>query len=354
LRSLRTVVVAGEACTRELVARHLARLPGCELHNEYGPTEGTVWCTAHDCATPSTRPSVPIGRPIPGAEAWVVDARGQLAPLGVAGELWLGGAGVAPGYLDRPELTAERFLPDRFGGRPGARLYRTGDLVRWQCDGTLEFLGRVDHQVKIRGQRVELGEIEAVLAERAGVAEALVHAWEPRPGEKELVAYVVPASGADASAQRLRAELAARLPEVMVPAHFVLLDELPRLPNGKVDRSRLPDPLQAGEARAAYQAPRTPLETVLVELWAEVLDRDGIGIDDDFFLLGGHSILATQLFARITDALGVRIALRALFEARTVRALAEELLRDPATRARLERTAELLAEALTSDDNAGA
>ncbi len=351
LRSLGTVIVAGEACPPALVARHQELLGACELHDEYGPTEGTVWCSAHDCSLPSERASVPIGRPIAGARLWVVDERGALAPLGAAGELLLGGAGVARGYLDDPERTAERFVQDTFGGT-GGRLYRTGDRVRWQPDGTLEFLGRADEQVKIRGQRVEPGEVEAALRAQPDVREALVGARDALGGEKELVAWVVRAPGAGApSADTLRERLGRALPPALVPAQVVLLEALPRLPNGKVDRARLPAP--AAEARAAYRAPATPLERVLAELWAEALDREPVGVDDDFFLLGGHSIVATRLFARITDALGVRIALRALFERRTIAELAAEILRDPATRPRVERTAELLAQALDEPDGPG-
>ena len=219
-------------------------------------------------------------------------------------------------------------------------------------DGTLEFLGRVDHQVKIRGFRVELGEIEAALETHPGVREAVVVAREAERGDLQLVAHVVRAA-ADTDATRLRAHVARPLPEYMVPAAFVFQDELPRLPNGKVDRKALPAPATGDDARAPYVAPRSPLETVLAELWSEVLDVDRIGIDDDFFALGGHSILATRLFARITDTLQVKLALRALFEARTVAGLAAEILADEAERPRVERTAELLLQVLADDEEDG-
>jgi amino acid adenylation domain-containing protein len=362
LASLTTVIVAGEACPAELVRRHLAALPDAELYDEYGPTEGTVWSTVFDCTQPFERLQVPIGRPVPGAEAYVVDANGELAPIGLVGELWVGGPGITQGYHERPELTAERFVPDRF--HPGSegrarRLYRTGDLARFLPDGNLEFLGRIDHQVKIRGYRIELSEIEAALVAHPRVREAVVLVREDTPGDRRLVAYVTTTggpgkNGGALAAADLRAHLAGPLPEYMLPAHFVFLPDLPLLPNGKVDRKRLPAPEQdRSNVRAPYVAPRTPLEKVLLAIWRDVLKTDEIGVEDDFFELGGHSILATQLFARMTDTLQTKIPLRAIFDERTVANLARLLLADAADRTRLERTAEVVLEVLgMSEDEA--
>jgi amino acid adenylation domain-containing protein len=347
LDSLRTMIVAGESCPPELVRTHHLRLAGTRLFNEYGPTEGTVWCTVHDTAAGPERPVVPIGRPIPGVRTVVVDAGGEPAPLGVAGELWIGGAGIATGYLARPELTAERFVEPTFA--PGERFYRTGDLVRLLPGGELEFLGRIDHQVKLRGYRIELEEIEAVLAEQEGVRECVVIAREDTPGDLRLVAYVQP-RGEDVTAAALRGALSAPLPEYMVPAHFVFLSDFPLLPNGKVDRRALPAPGgdRAG-ASAAYEEPATPLERVLVAIWSDVLQVDRVGANDDFFELGGHSILATKLFARMVDLLQTKVALRAIFDHRTPRALAAEILSDADESERIARAAEVIVEVLDED-----
>ncbi len=347
LASLSTVIVAGEACPAELVHRHFAALAGCELHNEYGPTEGTVWSTVYDCSLPFERVQVPIGRPIPGAEVYVVDATGELAPIGMAGELWIGGPGVAAGYFARPELTAERFVQDPFNRR-GARLYRTGDLARFLPDKNVEFLGRIDQQVKIRGYRIELPEIEAALLAHRGVREAVVLVREDEPGDKRLVAYVTPADSVkerngELAPSELRSFLAGPLPEYMVPAHFVCLPDLPLLPNGKVDRKRLPAPDQdRSSVRGPYVAPRNPLEKVLAAIWSDVLKTQEVGVEDDFFELGGHSILATQLFARMVDTLQVKIPLRAIFDQRTIAGLAQSILADSKERARVERAAEIV------------
>jgi amino acid adenylation domain-containing protein len=358
LASLTTVIVAGEACPAELVRRHREALPRVELHDEYGPTEGTVWSTVFDCSLPFERLQVPIGRPVPGAEAYVVDRAGELAPIGLAGELWIGGPGIAAGYHERPELTAERFVADPFHPGPpgpdgrGRRLYRTGDLARFLADGNLEFLGRIDHQVKIRGYRVELPEIEAALMAHPRVREAVVLVREDAPGDRRLVAYVTakggPATNGGAlGPAELREHLSGPLPEYMVPAHFVLLPDMPLLPNGKVDRKRLPAPEQdRSGVRAPYVAPRSALEKVLAMIWSDVLKTPEIGVEDDFFELGGHSILATQLFARMTDMLQAKIPLRAIFDERTVAGLARAMLAEAPDRARLERTAEVVLQVL--------
>jgi amino acid adenylation domain-containing protein len=285
------------------------------LVNNYGPTENTVVATSGTVPpSPSHAPS--IGRPIDHVTARVVDAGLQPLPAILPGELVIGGASLARGYLGRPELTAERFVPDPWSPRPGARLYRTGDLVRWLPDGSLDFLGRIDQQVKIRGFRVELGEIEAALAACPGVEATAVLAPESADGSRRLVAYVV--GGADPAA--LRHRLAERLPEHMIPALFLPLPALPLTPNGKVDRRALPEP--AAESEAGFVAPSDPLEELLAGLWADLLGRERVGVRDDFFALGGHSLLATQLMSRLRDVVGVELPLHALFEGATVAELA--------------------------------
>nr|QEO74597.1 condensation domain-containing protein [uncultured bacterium] len=283
-----------------------------ELVNHYGPTEGTVVATALPVAPGDDGP-VPIGHPIANTRTYVLDPYGNPAPQGVAGELHIGGAGLARGYLGRPALTAERFVPDPFSEAPGARLYRTGDRVRITSDGTIDFLGRVDHQVKIRGFRIEPGEIQATLLTHPAVKDVVVV-----PRDERLVAYVV-ADGHVPATTELRAHLTATLPDYMVPAAFVTLDELPLTPNGKLDRDALPSP----ELEAAYTAPRTPIEEILAGIWAEVLGLERVGVHDDFFELGGHSLVATKVVARVRDALDVELPVRALFESPTVAALAE-------------------------------
>jgi acyl carrier protein len=273
--------------------------------------------------------AVPVGGPVANTRLHVLDPRGLPAPPGVAGELAIGGLGVARGYLGRPGLTAERFVPDPHSPVPGGRLYRTGDLVRRRPDGRLDFLGRLDHQVKVRGFRIELGEIEALLARQDGVAQAAVVAREDGTGERELVAYVVygVGEGEPPPAASLRAALREALPDYMVPALFVALPELPLTPNGKVDRKRLPDPSgERAELAGAWVAPRTEVEATLAGLWAEVLRVERVGAEDDFFALGGHSLKATQVMTRIEEVFGLELPLRALFESPTVAGLAERLV----------------------------
>jgi amino acid adenylation domain-containing protein len=351
LDSLTTAIVAGESSSKELVAKHFARLPRCELFNEYGPTEGTVWSTVHDCATPNPRALVPIGRPVPGVEVHVVDERCVPVPIGCSGELLIGGPQLSPGYWKRPELDEQKFVASPFGP-PGARLYRTGDRTRCLPDGTLEFLGRIDHQVKIRGYRIELEEIEAVLTRHADVREAVVVARVDAPGDKRLVAYATLAGSRAPSAAELRTFLGGPLPDYMVPAHFVFLERLPLLPNGKVDRRALPEPHAARSAEGAeYAEPRTPLEKVQCWIWADVLGVERVGIHDDFFELGGHSILATQLFARMSEHLQASLPLRTLFERRTVATLSEALLADPTQRERTLRAAEIVLQVLEAPED---
>lgn len=307
----------GDALPVALADELLAR--GLELWNMYGPTETTVWSTVVrvDLGRAPT-----IGRPIANTTVYVLDQSQEPVPVGVAGELHIGGAGVARGYLHRPELTAERFVPDPFGPTPGGRLYKTGDLGRWREDGTLEFLGRLDNQVKVRGFRIELGEIETALDAHPSVRATAVVAPADPGGDRRLVAYLVP-EGAPPSVPQLRRHLESRVPSYMVPSLFVLLDALPLTPNGKVDRKALMAPEMArAEAALAYVPARTPTEQVLAAIWTEVLGVDRVGVEDDFFELGGHSLLAAHVVSCVRERLGARLELRSLYEAPTVAELA--------------------------------
>ncbi len=323
-RSLRRVVTGSEAVPVDLVARFHRQLRA-ELFNRYGPTEAAVATTSWRCAPERMERSVPIGRPIARAEIFIVDLWGNPAPVGIAGELHIGGVCLARGYLGEPALTAERFVPRPFGSQrghqPGERLYRTGDLARFRRDGAIEFLGRIDGQVKIRGSRVELGEIETALRAHPEVAEAAVVVREDAVSRK-LVAYWVAANASMPGERELRDFLASRLPGFMMPAALVRLDTLPLMPNGKVDRRTL-GTLGVGEPKEAHHvAPRTPLEELIAGVWADVLGRQRVGVEESFFDLGGHSLLATQVISRLRSALDVDLPLRRLFEAPTVAKLA--------------------------------
>jgi acyl carrier protein len=268
----------------------------------------------------------PIGRPIANAEIYILDLSLNPMPIGVAGEIYIGGMGVARGYLNRPEITAEKFIPHPFSDEPGARLYKTGDRGRYLADGNIEFLGRLDDQVKIRGYRVELGEIETVLGQHSSIREAVVLAREDSPGDRRLVGYVVAAGGCGPSVNELRSFLQQKLPEYMVPSVFVFLESLPLTANGKLDRKALPAPDQSRpELEESFVAPRTAVEETLASIWAAVLKLDKIGIHDNFFELGGHSLLATQLISRIRDTFKLDLPLRSLFEAPTIYGLAQRL-----------------------------
>jgi amino acid adenylation domain-containing protein len=312
LESVRLLILGGEAVTSEMVQRWA---PGRRLINAYGPTEITVSATHHDCSGDEPG-DPPIGRPISNIRVYILDLNHQPAPIGVTGELYVGGVGVARGYLSRPELTAGIFLPDPFSGESGARMYRTGDLARWSPDGRIEFLGRNDFQVKIRGYRLELGEIEAALASHSEVREVAVLAREDGEAGKRLVAYYI---GRELGAEALRAHLSSSLPEYMLPSAYVRLESWPLTPNGKIDRRALPAP-GSGRVGTAQQAvrPRTPAEEVVANLWAEVLGVEEVGGQENFFELGGHSLLATRVISRVREAFGVEMPLRVLFESPTV------------------------------------
>ncbi|MER7444431.1 non-ribosomal peptide synthetase/MFS transporter [Micromonospora avicenniae] len=330
--ALRRVICSGEELPLTTATDFTARLPWCGLHNLYGPTEAAIDVSSWHCdpALLAGLTSVPIGEPIANLRLHVLDAAGNECPVGVAGELHIGGVGLARGYHRRPALTAERFVPDPFSGEPGARLYRTGDLARWRLapgaggkdrpGGVIEFLGRVDHQVKLRGLRIELGEIESALRERPGVTEAAVIVREDTPGDKRLTAYLV----GTAEHGEVKAALKETLPEYMVPAAFVTLDALPLSPNGKLDRRALPAPVVTREASVALVEPRDDTERLLAAIWSEVLGVPTLGIDDDFFDLGGHSMLATQVVAKVRKAEhgGRPVGVMDLFQQRTIRELA--------------------------------
>jgi acyl-coenzyme A synthetase/AMP-(fatty) acid ligase/aryl carrier-like protein len=294
--TLARVLCSGEALPAALLRRVEARLPWVEVTNIYGPSEAATAVAAPACGGEAGRSTVAIGRPTGNARAYLLDGSGAPVPARVAGELYVGGAGVARGYLNRPALTAERFVPDPFGA-PGSRLYRTGDLGRWLPDGTLEFLGRTDFQVKVRGFRIEPGEIEARLAEHPAVRGAAVVAREDVAGDRRLVAYYV--AGEPLGPEALRAHLSARLPEYMVPAAYVALEAFPLTPNGKVDRGALPAPEGGAYTRRAYEAPEGEVEEALAEIWAELLGVERVGRHDDFFELGGHSLKVVVLVERM-------------------------------------------------------
>jgi amino acid adenylation domain-containing protein len=320
----RTVLFGGEAVDPQWVRKSLEVAPARRLLHVYGPTETTTFATFHPVTHVDPAAStVPIGRPISNTTSYVLDPNLEPVPAGLTGELYLGGDGVARGYLERPALTAERFVPDPFGSDPGGRLYRTGDLVRALPDGSLEFLGRVDHQVKLRGFRIELGEIEALLVRHPAVRDAVVLVREDEPGDRRLVAYLVWREGAGVAAAELRAHLGAGLPDYMIPAAFVALEALPLNRNGKVDRAALPAPEgRRLELAEEHVAPRSPVEEILAGIYAEVLGLESVSAGDSFFELGGHSLRATQVISRVREALQVELPLRALFESPSVAGLA--------------------------------
>ncbi|WP_432329962.1 phosphopantetheine-binding protein [Mucilaginibacter sp. P25] len=291
--------------------------PGLEIINEYGPTESTVGSTTYKIADNDTvhETTIPIGRPISNTEIYILDKAGRVQPVGVPGELYIGGAGVARGYLNRPELTSERFVPNPYSKDRGSRLYRTGDQGRWLADGNIEYLGRLDDQVKIRGYRIELGEIESVLQQCPGVQQGVVLARPDAQGNRRLVGYVVAGEGYDQEV--LRTYLQSKLPEYMVPSLWVELASLPLTSNGKTDRRSLPDP-DLSLVRGNYEAPVTELEEQLAQIWQELLGVERVGVHDDFFDLGGHSLLAIRLVSAIRNELRLEISITDLFSHPTI------------------------------------
>lgn len=352
LAGLRQMMVGGEAFPEPL-ARDLAGLVGGRVTNMYGPTETTIWSTTRDID--DTEGPVPIGRPIANTRLYVLDARMQPVPRGAAGELYIGGPGVVRGYHKRDELTAERFVADPFGA-DGSRLYRTGDRVRYREDGVLEYLGRIDNQVKILGYRIELGEIEARLLQHPSVREAAVLLREDSPGDKRLVAYVRPVPGGDVDAAALKAWLRETLPEFMVPAVFVGLDEMPLTPNGKIDRRALPAPEYERVSSTSYVAPATETESRLAAIWAQVLEVPRVGSNDNFFDLGGHSLTAIQVVHLVRQAFHADLSLQSIFRSPVLAALAtaiDETILASADEEDLDRLLEEL-ETMTDEDAANA
>jgi amino acid adenylation domain-containing protein len=324
LPALETLISAGEACSPDIVARWA---PGRRFINAYGPTEATVgpMLSMVDDISPGTS-RVPIGRPIDNTQVYLFDGDLRPVPVQVPGELHVGGVGVGRGYWRRPRLTAEKYVPDPFSDEPGARLYKTGDLARLLPDGEVEFLGRIDHQVKVRGFRIELGEIGAVLRQHPALQAAVVLAREDSPGDKRLVAYVVPEYEVAPDIGELRDHLREKLPDYMVPSALVILEALPLTPNGKVDRQALPAPdRERPDLARSYVAPRDALEAQLTRLWEDILDIEPIGVKDDFFELGGHSLLALRLMAQVEQRLGRELSLATLFQGATIEHLATVL-----------------------------
>ncbi|MDQ2935944.1 MAG: amino acid adenylation domain-containing protein, partial [Acidobacteriota bacterium] len=329
LKGLRQLLAGGDILSVPHVKKVLRELKGCRLINGYGPTENTTFTCCYPVVDPAgINGSVPIGRPISNTHVYVLDSNLNPAPVGIPGELHVGGDGLARGYLKRPELTAEKFINDPFDGRPGAQIYKTGDLVRYRPDGQIEFLGRVDNQVKVRGYRIELGEVEAALAEHEAVCEAVVVVRKDE-GDKHLAAYVVPRPGKTITTDHLRTFLIQRLPGHMVPSLFVVMEKLPLSANGKIDRSAL---RQINGRKPAHESTAAPaqdgLELKLQKIWERLLGVGAIGIDDNFFELGGHSLLAVRLFAQIEKSFGRNLPLATLFQAPTVRLLAKVLRED--------------------------
>jgi len=332
-RSLRQVICSGEALPLELQERFFVRLPATSLHNLYGPTEASIDVTFWECERANQQDTtVPIGRPIANTQIYLLDRHWQLVPPGVSAELCIGGISLARGYLNRADLTAERFIPDPFSQEPGARLYRTGDLARYRSDGAIEYLGRLDNQVKVRGFRIELGEIEACLGEHPAIQEGVVLVREDVPGDRRLVAYIVPQSGSKLFSTDLRAFLQRTLPGYMLPAAFIMIDTLPLTPNGKVDRRALLALNYAqAEPGAAFAAPDTHLEQVLVDIWRGILGIEHIGLHDNFFDLGGHSLLLVRVRSTLQETLQRALSITDLFKYPTISTLVQFLEEDTST-----------------------
>lgn len=316
------ILCGGEALSRKLADALLANQNS--LWNMYGPTETTIWSTTGKIALGED--SIPIGRPIANTKLYVLDKNHEPLPVGVSGELYIGGAGLARGYLNRPELTAEKFIPNPFSNAPSSRLYKTGDLVRYLPDGNIEFLDRTDHQVKIRGFRIELGEIETVLQEHTAVRECVVLAREDAPNDKYLVAYVVASDSQTPYVESLRSFLKDKLPEYMIPSTFVMMDAFPLTPSNKIDRRALPKPDKTrSELEEIFVAPSTELEKDLARIWIEVLGLERVGLHDNFFELGGHSLKAAQVINRVRAQIGLEVPFREIFESPTIAEIAETI-----------------------------
>ena len=327
LGSLQQLFVGGEAFPTTLAEKLRALVPG-EVRNMYGPTETTIWSTTHLLNGVPER--VPIGEPIANTKTYILDRNLRPVPIGVPGELYIGGAGVTGGYLNRPELTAQQFVPDPFSQQADARLYKTGDLVRWLPDGNIEFLGRLDYQVKVRGHRIELGEVETTLARHPSIKDAVCVASEGAVGGPRLVAYLVANSPAHPEAGELQAYMNRLVPEYMVPSAFVMLDAFPLTPNGKIDRKSLPAPSRSrSTSDSAYVVPQGDLEKSVAKVWERVLDMENPGTQDNFFDLGGHSVLMIQMQLQLREVLGKNVALVQLYKHPTIHQLVQYLSQEP-------------------------
>ncbi len=325
-RSLRRIFSGGEALPTDIARRILETFGGhVRLSNEYGPTECTMTSAHYEVTDIQPhRTIVPLGRPLANVRMYVLDRHLDAVPIGIPGEIHIGGPGLARGYLNRPQLTAERFIPDPF--EPGNRLYKTGDLGHWLPSGDLEFLGRLDRQTKIRGFRIELGEVETALTSLPEVSQATADVFEPTPNDKRIVAYIIPATSEPLSPDTLKAKLRMWLPNYMTPSAFVILDRFPLTPRGKIDRSALPNPVSFSVDRGVeFVAPRTPAERLIARIWKDVLKIEEVSVYDDFFALGGHSLAAVQVIVRIRDETNADLSVRAVFELPTVREMAAHL-----------------------------
>jgi aspartate racemase len=321
LRPLRQLLAGGDVLSTSHVGRALRELPQTRLINGYGPTESTTFACCHAASETDLGGSIPIGKPIANTTAYILDAQLRPVPIGETGELFIGGDGVARGYWSSPELTADKFIDDRFSREPGAKLYRSGDLARWRKDGVIEFLGRADMQVKLRGFRIELAEIENALRAQPSVLDSAVVLREDIPGHKQLVAYVVspPNAASEETSRQLLAALKKSLPQYMLPSAIVALPALPRTTNGKVDRRALPPPDRAAEkSRDDFVEPTTPFEKKIAAIWEQLLGREHVGLADNFFDLGGHSLLGLRLVNQLRDMLGQNVAFTLIFEAPTL------------------------------------
>jgi len=314
-KSLRRVVCSGEAFSVDIQNRFFSRLDA-KLYNLYGPTEAAVDVTCWECRRASDLRTVPIGHPIANTRIYILDRYMQPVPVGVSGELYIGGVQVARGYINRQDLTVEKFIPDPFSDNPKARLYKTGDLVRYLPDGNIVYLGRIDYQVKVRGFRVEPGEIESVLGQHPAVREAVVLAREDVPDDKRLVAYIVPVQ-LPPGINELRNFLKEKLPEYMVPEVFMFLDAMPLTPNGKMDRCALPAPQGKRRSERAYVSPQNELEKIIAGIWQELLQVEKVGIHDNFFDLGGHSLLIVQAHSRLREVVDRELSITDMFTLRS-------------------------------------
>ena len=324
--SLKRIICSGEALSHDLKQRLLQCLPDAELYNLYGPTEATIDVSWWNCRQQTDKAMVPIGRPVANTQLLILDNHLNLMPIGAPGELYIGGVQLARGYLNRPELTQERFIPNPFPKIPSQRLYKTGDRCRYLSDGAIEYLGRLDSQIKLRGYRIELGEIESILTQHQQIQQAIVLLTENHPGHECLVAYLVATSTANLCIDDLRDHLKNQLPDYMIPSAFVCLDQLPLMANGKIDRKALPRPSDERLVTAqTYIAPRTPIEELLCQIWQDVLSVDKVGVNDNFFDLGGHSLLGTMVMSRVASLFGIDFPLLFLFELPTIANLAQSI-----------------------------